>query len=80
MSGRKSLTIGPFLSIEVLCGLSEVIGLWLNMRSDRATRGKWRIPDRKVRERSVVIFIAPKVVALPVSIKNRISWAMRNKH
>jgi hypothetical protein len=29
-----------------------------------ATRRKWRIPDGKVGERSVVIFRAPNVVAL----------------
>jgi len=35
-----------------------------NMRPGGATRGKWRIPDGKVGERSVVMFGAPKVVAL----------------
>jgi hypothetical protein len=34
------------------------------MRSSGATRGKWRILDGKVGERSVVIFGALKVVAL----------------
>ncbi len=33
------------------------------MRPDGATRGKWRIPDVKVGERSGVIFGAPMVVA-----------------
>jgi hypothetical protein len=33
------------------------------MRSDRATRRKWRIPDGKVRERFVDMFGASKVVA-----------------
>jgi hypothetical protein len=33
------------------------------MRPDGATKGKWRIPDGKGRERSVVMFRAPKVVA-----------------
>jgi hypothetical protein len=32
--------------------------------SGRATRGKWRILDRKVEERYVVMFRALKVVAL----------------
>jgi hypothetical protein len=34
-----------------------------NMRPGGATRGKWRIPDGKVGERSVVMFGAPKMVA-----------------
>jgi hypothetical protein len=34
-----------------------------NMRPGGATRGKWRIPDGKDGERSVVMFGAPKVVA-----------------
>jgi hypothetical protein len=34
------------------------------MRSGGATRGKWRIPDEKVRERTVIMFRAPNVVAL----------------
>jgi hypothetical protein len=33
------------------------------MRLGGATRGKWRILDGKVRERSVVMFRALKVVA-----------------
>jgi hypothetical protein len=33
------------------------------MRPNRATRGKWRIPDGKVGERYGVILGAPKVVA-----------------
>jgi hypothetical protein len=33
------------------------------MRSGGATKGKWRIPDGKVGERSVAMFGAPKVVA-----------------
>jgi hypothetical protein len=33
------------------------------MRLSGATRGKWRILDGKVWERSVVMFGAPKVVA-----------------
>jgi hypothetical protein len=43
------------------------------MRPGGATRGKWRIPDGKVRERSVVMFRALKVVAPPVLIKDRLS-------
>jgi hypothetical protein len=34
------------------------------MRPDGTTRGKWGIPDGKIRERSVVMFRGPKVVAL----------------
>jgi hypothetical protein len=33
------------------------------MRSGRAIREKWRIPDGKVGERSIVMFRALKVVA-----------------
>jgi hypothetical protein len=33
------------------------------MRPGGTTRAKWRIPDGKVRERSVVMFRAQKVVA-----------------
>jgi hypothetical protein len=33
------------------------------MRSGRAIRGKWRIPNGKVGKASGVIFGAPKVVA-----------------
>jgi hypothetical protein len=33
------------------------------MSLDGATRGKWRIPDGKGGERSVVMFRAPKVVS-----------------
>jgi hypothetical protein len=33
------------------------------MRPGEATRGKWRILDGKVRERSVFMFRASKVVA-----------------
>jgi hypothetical protein len=36
---------------------------WVNMRLGGATRGKWIIPDGKVRERSVEMFGAPKMVA-----------------
>jgi hypothetical protein len=40
---------------------------WFNMRLGGATRGMWRIPDGKVREGSVVMFEAQKVVA-PVCV------------
>jgi hypothetical protein len=33
------------------------------MRPGGTLRGKWRIPDGKVEERSIVMFRAPKVVA-----------------
>jgi hypothetical protein len=39
-------------------------GRWFNMRPGGATKGKWSIPDGKVRERSVIMFGAPKVVTL----------------
>jgi hypothetical protein len=46
-----------------------LINLFLpfNMRPNRATRGKWRIPDGKVRERFVFMFGAPKFVG-PASV------------
>jgi hypothetical protein len=34
------------------------------MKSGEAIKGKWKIPDEKVDERSVIMFEAPKVVAL----------------
>jgi hypothetical protein len=34
------------------------------MKSGGAIKGKWRIPDEKVEERSIIMFEAPKVVAL----------------
>jgi hypothetical protein len=34
------------------------------MRPDRTTRGKWRIPNGKVGERSVVMFGVPMLIAL----------------
>jgi hypothetical protein len=37
--------------------------MWHKLRAGRATRGKWRTPDGKVRERSVVMFRVLKVVA-----------------
>jgi hypothetical protein len=37
--------------------------MWQNMRPDGATRGKWRIPDGKVGEWSILVFGASKVVA-----------------
>jgi hypothetical protein len=33
------------------------------MRSDGATRGKWRILDEKIEEMSVIMFRALKVIA-----------------
>jgi hypothetical protein len=43
--------------------MSFSFGMWHNMRPDGATREKWRIPDVNVRERSIFMFRAPKVVA-----------------
>jgi hypothetical protein len=39
--------IVPFLPMEVLCGLSIVIGLWHKYETG-AIRGMWRIPDKRV--------------------------------
>jgi hypothetical protein len=55
---------GPLLTMVVLCGCPLVNGNSLELRPGRATRGKWRIPDGRVRERSIVMFGALKVVAL----------------
>jgi hypothetical protein len=38
--------------------------MWHKLRPGRATKEKWRIPDGKVRERSVIMFGATKVVTL----------------
>jgi hypothetical protein len=43
--------------------MSFTSGMWHNMRLGGATRGKCRIPDMKVRERSIFMFEAPKVIA-----------------
>jgi hypothetical protein len=49
MSGWNPLAIGPFLSMEVLCGFSKmiedvgIIGDWIG-----AFRKKWRILNEKV--------------------------------
>jgi hypothetical protein len=50
------------------------------LRPGRATRGKWRITDGKVGEWIIFMFGDPKVVAGPMSIKDRVGWALRNKH
>jgi hypothetical protein len=48
MSGRKPLIIGPFLSMEVLCGLQVfTFRMCYNLRPGGATTGKWRIPNGK---------------------------------
>jgi hypothetical protein len=59
MSGSNPLTIGPFLSIEVLCGLAKLSSGWHNWRPNRAIRGKWRILDGKEDEWSDLKFRAP---------------------
>jgi hypothetical protein len=43
----------------------------LELRLGGATRGKWRIPEGKVDEWTVFMFVAPKVVTPPKSIKDR---------
>jgi hypothetical protein len=63
MSGQKPLAIGPFHSIEALCGLSGKSDGGTSMRLGGAIRGKWRIFDGKDGEGSVVIFGALKGVA-----------------
>jgi hypothetical protein len=45
MSGWNPLAIGPFLSMEVLCGLAKWSNGWHNWRPGREIRGKWRILD-----------------------------------
>jgi hypothetical protein len=58
-----------------------VIGsCWIYPRPSRATRGKWRIPDGKVESDLGHNFGALKVVAPPVSIKERVGWAPYNKY
>jgi hypothetical protein len=39
--------IGPFLSMEVLCGLARSSSGWHNWRLGEAIREKWRIMDGK---------------------------------
>jgi hypothetical protein len=52
--------IGPFLSIEVLCGLAKWSNGWHNWGPDGAIREKWRILDGKGDEWSDLIFGAPR--------------------
>jgi hypothetical protein len=40
--------IGPFLLMEVLCGLAKWSNGWHNWRPGGAIRGKWRILDGKI--------------------------------
>jgi hypothetical protein len=60
MSGWNPLVIGPFLSMEVLCGLARRSNGWHNWRLGRAIRGKWRIMDGKEGEWSDPIFEASR--------------------
>jgi hypothetical protein len=60
MSGWNLLTIGPFLLMEVLCGLAKCLNGWHNWRPDAAIRGKWRILDGKEGEWSDLIFRASR--------------------
>jgi hypothetical protein len=39
--------IGPFLSMEVLCGLARLSNGWHNWRLGGAIRRKWRMLDGK---------------------------------
>jgi hypothetical protein len=52
----------------------------MKLRQCGAIRGKRRILNQKGGEWCVFIFEAPKVLALIMSIKDRVDWALRNKH
>jgi hypothetical protein len=52
--------IGPFLSMEVLCGFAKWSNGWHNWRPDGAIRGKWRIMDGMEGEWSDLIFRGPR--------------------
>jgi hypothetical protein len=41
----------------------KIVDRWFYLRLGGATWGMWRILDGKVRERSIVMFGVPKVVA-----------------
>jgi hypothetical protein len=43
--------------------MAFIFEVWHNLRPGETARRKWIIPDRKVGERYIVIFGAPKVVA-----------------
>jgi hypothetical protein len=51
--------IGPFLSMEVLCGLVKWSNGWHNWRLGGAIKEKWRILDGKEDEWYDLIFRAP---------------------
>jgi hypothetical protein len=51
--------IGPFLSMEVLCGLARRSNGWHKWRPCGAIRGKQRILDGEEGEWSDLIFRAP---------------------
>jgi hypothetical protein len=52
----------------------RIVDRWFDMRPGGATREKWRILDEKIRERSVVMFGALKVVALTCVDYGPIVW------
>jgi hypothetical protein len=52
--------IGPFLSMEVLCGLARRSNSWHNWRLGGAIRGKGRIMNGKEGEWSDLIFGASR--------------------
>jgi hypothetical protein len=52
--------IGPYLSMEVLCGLAGLSRYWHNWRPSGAIRGKGRILDGKEDEWSDLKFKAPR--------------------
>jgi hypothetical protein len=60
MSGWNPLTIGPFLSMEVLCGLASWSNDWHNWRPGGAIREKWRILVGKVESGLDHKFRAPR--------------------
>jgi hypothetical protein len=60
---KERMMIGPFLSMDVLCGIVDGSECWHNLRPGEEIRGKWRMPDGKVGERSIVMFGDLKVIA-----------------
>jgi hypothetical protein len=72
MSGWNLLAIGPFLSMEFLCGLVRRSNGWHNWRPCGAIRGKWRILDGKEGEWSDLKFRAPRRQPPPVSVQARV--------
>jgi hypothetical protein len=51
-----------------------------NMRLGGATRGKWRMPDGKDESGMFLSLELRRWYPPPVSIKDCVGWALRNKH